>query len=138
GRVEAGGRKHLFRFRPAYADGNQRVAGIGKLNIIHDDEMVQGLEDSFQLGTVAIHQKIFAPVIDIHVGQDAALRVEQEIVIAVIDRQVLDVVGDHAVQPAQAVSAGDDHLGPPAQVKYAPAGRQNAKFFCGTGNSQGR
>ena len=44
---------------------------------------------------------------DVGVALDAALGAEEEVVVAVTGLKVLDGVGDHAVEPADAVFAGD-------------------------------
>src|SRR5215472_868491 len=56
---------------------------------------------------------------------------EHEIVIATIERQVANVVGDHVMQPAHAVLAGHRDFGPPAQGKQAAAPAQHGEFRLG-------
>src|SRR5207253_3632320 len=77
---------------------------------------------------VGIHQQILAAMVNIHVAQNAALNIQQEAVHAAIDRQVSDVVGDHAIHPADAVRAADAQLASPSQVEDAGALAQCGVF----------
>src|SRR6266849_4686908 len=57
-----------------------------------------------------------------------SLRIEQEGVHAVAHRQIPDIVGDHAIEPAHPVAAGDRDLGSPAQIVDATARKQCGQF----------
>ena len=62
------------------------------------------------------------PLEDVEVGLNVALCVEHERVDAgVTQGKIANVVRDHAVQPADAVTAGHRDLGTPTQVIEAAA-----------------
>ena len=60
------------------------------------------------------------------VALDAALNAEEEVVGALVWVQILDRVGDHTVQPADAIFSGDPNPTDVVEVRQA-----NAQQECG-------
>ncbi len=59
---------------------------------------------------------------------NAPLRVQEEGIDAMAGRQIADIVCRHAIQPTDAVSAGNGNLGAPAQVVDAATCEQSLKL----------
>src|SRR5437899_12927914 len=76
-------------------------------------------------------------MVNIHVAQNVALNIQQEAVRPAIERQVSDVVGDHAIRPADAVRAADAQLASPSQVEDACALAQGGVFAGGIAEAEG-
>ena len=68
--------------------------------------MVESGDDLLDLAAIGFHHERLALVIDEHIAENAALRVEQESIHAVSGGEIANVVRNHAVQPAHAVAAG--------------------------------
>jgi len=71
--------------------------------------------------------------VDGAVALDAALGVEQEVVVAFTGGECGDVVGDHAVEPAGGVRAGDAQEGPVGDWGEGRA-MQDGVELCGFGH----
>ena len=69
-----------------------------------------------------------SPIVGVQIAQDVSLRIEQESVHAVSRREIADIVGDHAVQPAHPVAAGERNLGAGAEF-VNPSGRYQRLEF---------
>src|SRR5271156_3692874 len=65
------------------------------------------------------------------VALDAALNAEEEVVGALTGVQILDRVGDHAVQPADAVFSGDTNPTDVVEVRQADALKERGKLWGG-------
>ena len=113
---------------PAIPNRAQFVADVGNLHIVHDDVALKNLSDGRRLRAVGGHQEIVAAVVGDQISLIASLRVQQEAVDAVVQRQIANVVGDHAIQPAHPVFAAEHQLGLPTQIKQSTALQQRAKF----------
>ena len=100
-------------FGPAIPTGAQFVADVGYLDIVHNDVALKDLGDGRRLRAIGRHQQIVAAVVGGQVSLIAALRVQQKAVDAVIQRQIANVVGDHAIQPAHPVFPAQHQLGLP-------------------------
>ena len=109
-------------------DCGKFVARIRDFHVIHDDVMVENLEQFGSLRLIGVDKQVFAPVVNIHVGQNAALRIEQEVVVAMIQRQIANIVGEHAIQPAYPVFPGDHDLGSPIQIEEATGGMEGMQL----------
>src|ERR1700678_4092481 len=90
--------------------------------------MIEGGDDFLGLAAVGFYGDGLAPVVGVHIAKDAALRVEQESIDAVAGGEIADVVGDHAVEPAGAVAAGERELGAEAQVVNSTSVLQGSKL----------
>ena len=88
-----------------------------KLHIIHNDEVVEMGKQARGLGAVGVEQEIAGTAVDVSVALDASLGVEDEVVVTLALGQRLDGVGDHAVEPAKTVFAGDADAGAIAEVE---------------------
>ena len=84
-----------------------------------------------RLRAVAGDEDMIAAVVGDEVGDDAALGRQQEVVHTMSHGEVANVVGDHAIEPAHAVFAGQHQLGLPAHVEEAAALQQRAKLRSG-------
>ena len=73
-----------------------------------------------------IEQKAVRQAEDVHIGLDAALRVEQEGVAAPAGRELLDVVAGEVVQEPDAVAAGGENLAPAGEID--PRGAVSQRF----------
>ena len=79
----------------------------GEFDVVHDDEVVEVGEEWGDLVAGGFEEDLVFEGEGGEVGLDAALGVEGEVVVALAGREGLDGVGDHAVEPADAVAAGD-------------------------------
>ncbi len=75
-------------------------------HVVHDDVMVESSNDLLDLTAIGFHHQPLASVIDEHIAENAALRVEQESIDAASGGEIANVVRNHAIQPAHAVAAG--------------------------------
>ncbi len=87
--------------------------------------------EPWRLHLVGRDQKIFAAVIGSQVALIATLRRQHKIVDAVTNRQIADIVGDHAIQPANAVPVTDHQLGLPTHVEYRASLQESLEFSRG-------
>ncbi len=78
-----------------------------ELDVIHDDEAIEQRHQRGDLREAGFEQEVVGLREDVAVALDAALRVEDEVVAALPGGEVADGVCDHAVEPADAVRAGD-------------------------------
>src|SRR5271157_1175511 len=123
--------QHLASLRPDNADTANFVANVGDLDVVHDDVAIEDGGDGGRLLPVGRYQQVLATVVGNKVSLDASLRAEQKAVHAVARSKVTNVVGDHSVEPADAVFATQHQLGLPAHVKNRAAFEQHAKFSRG-------
>src|SRR5216683_5100936 len=114
--------QNVARLRTGEADDREFIAAIGDLHVVHDDVVIEGGENLLQLAAVGVNQDALAAVVRVKIAKNAALRVEQESIDAAVDLEIPDIVGDHAVQPAHAVTAGQHDFGAPAEI-INPAAR---------------
>ena len=78
---------------------------VGEFDVVHDDEVVEVGEEAGELVAVGFEQDASRRSSEGgEVALDAALGVEDEVVVALAGGEVLDGVGDHAVEPADAVA----------------------------------
>src|SRR3954469_17288945 len=68
------------------------------------------------LRALCIEKNLFATIVGVHVALNATLRVEQEVVVPVIQRKILNVVRDHSIEPSRTVFAANADLAAPSQV----------------------
>ena len=128
--------------RPLNGDAGEFVADVGDLDVVHDDEFVEDVFQALGLPELGIDEQVVAEVVDIEIALDAALRIQDEVVIAVVLREVAHIVGDHAVSPADTVGAGEHDLRAPAEVVHASGEDEGmifrpriAKGACGLGTA---
>jgi hypothetical protein len=91
--------------------GDEEAGTLGRdvreFDVVHDDEVVEVGEEWGDLVAGGFEEDGVFEGEGGEVGLDAALGVEGEVVVALTRRERLDGVGDHAVEPADAVGAGD-------------------------------
>ena len=99
--------RYGYGSRAGDEDAGALVADVGELDVVHDDEVVEVGHERVQLPAAGFEEDGVRLKKCGEVALDAALGVEHEVVAAVAGREFLDGVGDHAVEPADAVLAGD-------------------------------
>src|ERR1700719_3950379 len=77
---------------------------------------------------VDVEHKRIAEIVNVEVGLDTALRVEQECVHAMADGKIANVIGGHAIQPAHSIFAGYGNFGATAQVVNTALRQQRPKL----------
>ena len=80
---------------------------VGQLDLVHDDEAVEVGKELFDLIAAGLEQDGVFVQKRGEVALDVALGVEREVVAALAGGELRDGVGDHSIEPAQAVGAGD-------------------------------
>ena len=96
---------------PRNSDGAHLVADVRYLYVVHDDVLVEDGEDFLQLRLIGIDEQRLSPIVGVQVAQNMSLRIEQKSIHTAPGLEIADVVGDHAVQPAHPVAAGERNLG---------------------------
>lgn len=90
------------------AGDKEAEAGVfGEFDVVHDDVAVEELDERGDAGAIGCEEDAGLEHEGDGVGLDAALDGEKEVVVALAGFEVLDGVGGHAVEPADAVVAGD-------------------------------
>ena len=91
--------------------GDEKAAAlggdVGQLDVVHDDEAVEMVEEFSDLIAAGFKQDGVFEQEGGEVGLDVALGVEREVVAALAGGELRDGVGEHSIEPAQAVGAGD-------------------------------
>ncbi len=100
-----------------------------QLHIVHDDEAVQVSQQLFVLvgGNFQFQRVPVAP--HVQVALNASLRIENKIPCSGVLFKAFHRVGDHAVEPAEAVFAAHRHAPQPAQIVNRDPGKQRRCFF---------
>lgn len=80
---------------------------VGELDVVHDDEAVEECHQDGELGGGCFDEEGVGFGEDVGIALDASLDTEDEVVAAVAGLEILDGVGHHAVEPADAVLSGD-------------------------------
>jgi len=109
---------------------------VGRLNLVHDDEAVEMGEEPGDLIAAGLEQEGVFEQKRGEVAQDVALGVEREVVAALAGGELRDGVGEHSIEPAQAVGAGDAQ---PADVveRSETGGAQQGGKLRGVGERRG-
>ncbi len=92
------------------------LANVCQLHIVHYDEVIEMAHQGRDLVETRIEQQIAGAPVYVAVALNAPLDAEQKAVISLSFGERLHCVRYHAVEPAQAVAAGNQNLAPPAQV----------------------
>ena len=79
---------------------------VFELNIVHDDEVVEEGHQGGELGRSCFDKESVWLGEDVGVALDSALDAKEKVVISFAGLELLDGVGGHAVEPADAVFAG--------------------------------
>src|SRR5450756_369776 len=116
--------ENRVRFGSGQADCGELVADVGDLHIVGDDEVIEQLQYFASLCVLRIHQQRVAALKGVEVRLNTALRVQHKGIDAVAGGKIANVVGDHTVQPADAVAAGHRDFGAPIQVIEAATREQ--------------
>src|SRR5580698_5637035 len=94
-----------------------------KLNVVHDDEVVEMGSEAGDLRTICLQQDVVGETINRCIAKDSTLGVEQKAIVPVIFFERLHGVGDHSVEPAEPVASGNLEKGQVAKIvntgKYA-------------------
>ena len=114
GDSDADAAQNRKRLRSLDGDGGQLVADVGDFDIVHDDEFIEDVFQTLGLPEFGVDEQVVAEVVDVEIALDTALRIQDEVVVAVILREVANIIGDHAVGPADTVGAGEHNLRAPA------------------------
>ena len=102
------------RLRSLNGDAGELVADVGDFDVVHDDEFVEDVFQALGLPEFGVDEQVIAEVVNVEIALYAALRIQDEVVVAVILREVANIIGDHAVGPADTVGAGEHDLRAPA------------------------
>ena len=103
---------------PVSADRRNLVADVRHFDVVGNDVVIKELQDLVALRALGIDQQRLAAIEGVEVSLDASLGVEQEGIDAVAGGQVANIVRNHAVQPADAVAAGQ------GDFRARPSGRR--------------
>jgi hypothetical protein len=89
--------------------GEEEGCGLdgGELDVVHDDEVVEVRDEGGDADALSFEEDGVFEEPGGGIGLDTSLRVEEEGVAALAGLERLDGVGTHAVEPADAVFAGD-------------------------------
>ncbi len=136
GKRDAGPGENLARVGADDGDGGEFLADVGDFDVIHDDMAVEEFAYPFDLIAVGRKQEIIAAIVGDQIALDASLGIQDEAVIPLVQRQVPGIVGDHPIQPAGAVLAGENQFGAPAQVQNRAAAAQRPEFVLRVGEGQ--
>src|ERR1017187_308887 len=128
GNGDTGAFENRVRFGSGQAERGQFVADVGDLYVVGDDEVIKQLQYFVSLCVLRIHQQRVAALKGVEVRLNAALRVQHKGINAVAGGKIANVVGDHTVQPADAVAAGHRDLGAPIQVIEAATREQGLEL----------
>ncbi len=120
--------QNLAGLRTGNANRAQLVADVLDLDVIHDDVALQQRGDLGRLLAIGRRQQIITAVVGNQIALIVSLRSQDEAVNSMVRRQIADVVGDHAIQPAHAISAAEDQLGLPAHVEHGAALKQGLEL----------
>ena len=104
------------RTRPGQRQGCPLPANVCQLHIVHYYEVIEMAHQGGDLVNTRIEQQIGGAAVDVAVALNASLDAEQKAVIPLSFGERLHRVRYHAIEPAQAVAAGNQNLPPPAQV----------------------
>ena len=107
---------------------SQLVADVRYFNVIHDDVLVKHGQDFPDLRLIGVNQQGFAPVVSVQIPQDVSLGIEQKCIHTAARRQIPNVVGNHAIQPAHSITAPERNLRPGAEI-VEPAARNKRLEF---------
>jgi len=106
---------------------------VGEFDVVHDDEVVEVDEELLDLIAAGLEQEGVFEKKGGEVALDAALGVEHEVVATLAGGELLDGVGDHAVEPAQAVGAGDANPAGAFERRECGCVQQSGKLRVGEG-----
>jgi len=99
-----------------------------QFHVVHDDEAVEMLLDGGDLRAIGCKKEIFAIAVDRTVTLNAALGIEEEVVVALTGREGLRGIRDHAVEPAGSVRAGDAEKGAVSEWKSSDIMEDSGNF----------
>src|SRR5271156_6339109 len=90
-----------------------------KLNVVHDDEVVEMGGETGDLRAVGLKDSVVGETVNGCIAKDSTLGVEQKAVVPVAFFKGLAGVRDHSVEPAEAVPSGDLEKGRIAEIVNA-------------------
>ena len=88
--------------------------------------MVESGQDFLDLAAIRFHDERLARVINVHIAENPALRVQQESIHPVSGGEIANIIRDHAVQPAHAIAAGKRNSCAEAEVINSAAAPSSA------------
>src|ERR1700744_6511076 len=91
--------------------------------------MIEVRHEHRDLTAVGHHQQVIGEAVGVAVAEDTALRIQYKAVIAGAFGQALDVVGEHAVEPAHPIRAADGELPAIAEVEGPGAFNERSQLL---------
>ena len=125
--------------RGEWAGKAKRGAGGGDVlegDVVHDDETVEVRHECGNLAAIREDEQMIRQAEGIAVALDATLRIEHKAIVSRAFGETLNVVGEHAVEPADAVRAADGDLSAIAEIEGPGAFDEGGKFL--SGDAEGR
>ena len=131
------------RGRDRHAEGGEQLRGerTGKAergsgggdvlerNVVHDDEVVEVRHEGGDLAAIGDDQQLVGKAEGVAVALDAALRVEHKAIVSCAFGQSLNVIGEHAVEPAETICAADGDLPAIAEIEGTGAFDEGGDFL---------
>src|SRR5271166_1440792 len=99
-----------------------------KLNVVHDDEVVEMGGEAGNLRTIRLQQDVIGEAVNGCIAKDSALGVEQKAVVPVIIFERLYGVRDHSVEPAEPIASGNLEKGQIAKIVNTGKGAQSSEL----------
>src|ERR1700744_1607992 len=91
--------------------------------------MIEVRHERGDLSAVGDHQQVIGEAVGVAVAEDAALRIQYKAIVAGAFGQALDVVGEHAVEPAHPIRAADGDLPAIAAVEGPRAFNERSQLL---------
>ncbi len=104
------------------------LANVCQFHIVHYDKVVKMVQQGRDLVATGIEQQIAGAPVYIAIALNAPLDAEQKAVVSLSFGERLHGVRDHAVEPTQAIGAGNQDLAPPAQIADAGGVQKGINF----------
>jgi hypothetical protein len=99
--------QHGWRGGASDEKAGARGRYVRELDVVHDDEAIEEGCEVGELFGSGFEEQEFGFGEDVRVTLNAALRAEHEVVVAMSGLKILDGVGNHSVEPADSVFAGN-------------------------------
>ncbi len=91
--------------------------------------MIEVRHERRDLTAVGHEQQLVSEAVGVAVAEDAALRIQDKAVVAGAFGQALDVVGEHAVEPADPIRTADGDLPAIAEVEGSHAFNESSQLL---------
>ena len=103
--------------RAGEAEGGAGGGDVFEHHVVHDDEVVEVRHQRGDLAAIGDDQQVIGEAVGVAVALDAALGIQHKAIVAGAFGQTLNVVGEHAIEPAHAVRAADGDLAAIAEIE---------------------